>query len=36
MVRKTVTVAWLIVAADVAVVLLLPAWDCTSYNCLGF
>jgi len=22
--------------ADVAVVLLLPVWDCTSYDCLGF
>ena len=32
---KTATVAWLLVAV-VAVVLLLPAWDCTSYDCLGF
>jgi len=24
------------IVAAVAVVLLLPAWDCTSYDCLGF
>jgi len=35
MVTKTVTVAWLLVVA-VAVVLLLLAWDCTSYDCLSF
>jgi len=29
---KTVTVAWLLVAA-VVFELLLPAWDCTSYDC---
>jgi len=34
-VTKTATVAWLLVAA-VAVMLLLPAWVCTSYDCLDF
>jgi len=34
---KTVTDARLLVkCAAVAVALLLPAWDCTSYDCLGF
>ena len=33
-VTKTVKIGRLLVAA-VAVVLLLPAWDCTSYDCLG-
>jgi len=28
---KTVTVAWLLVGAE-AVLLLLPVWDCTSYD----
>jgi len=32
-VTKFVTVAWLSVAA---VAVLLAAWDCTSYDCLGF
>jgi len=35
MVTKTITVAWLLVAA-VVVVLLLPAGDCMSYDCLVF
>ena len=34
-VTKNVTVAWLLVVIA-AVVLLLPAWDCTSYDCLDF
>jgi len=34
-VKKTVTGAWLLAAA-LAIVLLLPAWDCTSNDCLGF
>jgi len=34
---KTVTVARLLVAAvTVVLLLLLPAWDCTSYDCFGF
>jgi len=32
---KIIKIAWLLVAA-VAVVLLLPAWDCTLYDCLGY
>jgi len=34
-VTKTITVTWLPLAA-VAVVLLMPTWDCTLYDCLGF
>jgi len=33
-VTQTVTDAWLL--WDVRVLLLLPAWDCISYDCLGF
>jgi len=32
---RSACVAWLLLAA-VAVVLLLRAWDCTSYDCFGF
>jgi len=35
-VMKTVTVAWLLVKCCCGYVLLMPAWDCTSYDCLGF
>lgn len=34
MVMKTVTVSWLLV--KYAVVLLLPSWDCTLYDCFSF
>ena len=33
-VRKTVIVAWLLVGAAMAVLLLQPAWDCASSDCL--
>jgi len=35
MVTKTVSVTWLLVAT-VAIMLLLPACDCMSYDCLDF
>jgi len=36
MVTKTVTVARLLGKSATAAVPLLPAWDCMSYDCLGF
>jgi len=32
--NENITVAWLLL--HVAVVLLLPAWNCTSYDCLSY